>query len=171
MQAVITLTLQLPQPTPAAGMLTVDLPWSLGKQWVWEWWESPPLILLQDLQRYCTSRFLGIHLFSWDGMWPIWRYRLSSTFGNFPCLKRDIGNKYKSYICIYTKYQQRLTLELTTFKVHILPDQSFIQKHSPGLLFHITKIYSSTGQRPWRFPKKSRTTSLKLGEIQGVWAL
>lgn len=103
---------------PAASTLALDLPmWSLGKQWVWEAWESPPLMPLQDLQGYCTlpgvlecTSQLGWHVahLKIETSLYIWQFSASQ--------ERYIGNIYKYYICIYTKHQQRLTLELTPSK-------------------------------------------------------
>lgn len=131
-----------------------------GKAMVWEW-ESPPLMLPQDLHRYCTSKYLGIHQSAGMACGPFEDLGL----GIF-CISREILAIYTNTIFVYIQNTSKDWL--LNWPPHILPDQSFIQKHSPGLLFCMTKINSSTGQR---FPKKTRTTSLKFGEIQGVWAL
>lgn len=38
-------------------------------------------------------------------------------------VSREILATYANILFVYTKCKQRLTLKLTTFKVHILPDQ------------------------------------------------
>lgn len=82
----------------------LDLPRSLGKPWVWEGWESPPSASSGPAEILHLQVFWNTSISS-DGTWPIWRYRLSTTFGNFPCLKRDIGSIYKYCVYIYIYIQ------------------------------------------------------------------
>lgn len=101
---------------------------------------------------------------SWDGMWHIlYIWELSASQDRYT-------NIYTNTVSVY-KIPAKIDSWTDPLKVHILPDQSFIQKHSPDLLFCMTKLYSNSWQRPCTFPWKTRTTSLKLGKIQGVWAL
>lgn len=114
------------------------------------------------------SKYFGIHQSAGMACGPFEDRDFPLHLGVF-CISRDILATYTNTVFVYIPNISKDWL--LNWPPHILPEQSFIQKQSPGLLFCMTKIYSSTEQRPWRFPKKIRTTSLKLGEIQGAWAL
>lgn len=47
---------------------------------------------------------------SWDGMWSIWKYRLSSTFGNFLHLKR-----YWQYIQVLYLYTYKISAKIDSW--------------------------------------------------------
>lgn len=85
---------------------------------------------VQDLQGYCTSSCFGIHQSAGMACGPFEARDLPLHLGIF-WVSREILGTYTNTIFVYIIYKISTKIDSWTdsLKVHILPDQPFIQKH------------------------------------------